>query len=110
VKVIGEGSPAEAAGLKVNDVITKVNDSDITTSSDLVNAIGRTTPGDELTLTVYRQGERDLLTLTLTVGEQQKDALAHSSEQTETQQKQQQQQGHSYYNPFEGFPFGFNFG
>ncbi len=110
VKVIGEGSPAETAGLKVNDVITKVNDTDITTSSDLVNAIGRTTPGDELTLTVYRQGERDLLTLTLTVGEQQKDALARSSEQTETQQQQQQQGTPYYYSPFGGFPFGFNFG
>ena len=68
VQNISKGSPAEAAGLQVSDIITRVNGAAITGSSDLVNSISETQPGDVLELTVYRKGQN--LTLTVTVGEQ----------------------------------------
>ena len=68
VQDISKGSPAEAAGLQISDIITRVNGAAITNSSDLVNSISETQPGDVLELTVYRKGQN--LTLTVTVGEQ----------------------------------------
>ena len=68
VQDISKGSPAEAAGLQISDIITRVNGAAITNSSDLVNSISETQPGDVLELTVYRKGQNP--TLTVTVGEQ----------------------------------------
>ena len=92
VKYVEEGAPAAQAGLKVNDIITKVDGKDITSSSDLVTVIGNSTVGQTLTLTVYRMGA--YIEIQLTIGEQK---------QTATQQKnpqQNQQQIPGQFNPF----------
>lgn len=68
VRSVTEGSPAEEAGLQNNDIITAINDKTITGSKDLVNFVKDCTPGDVLTLSVFRKGEE--LKLTLKVGEQ----------------------------------------
>ncbi len=68
VKSVAKDSPGETAGLKINDIITAVNDTPITGSKDLVNQIGQASPEDTLVLSVYRQGAA--IKLTLTVGEQ----------------------------------------
>jgi len=78
VKVIAEESPAEAAGLQINDIITAINGNAITGSSDLVKLVGECAPGDILTLTVFRGGST--LELTLTVGEKIQSALEQSTE------------------------------
>lgn len=100
VKVIAEGSPAEESGLKVNDIVTAINGEEITTSSELVKIVSAAQPGDVLTLTVYRQGEAERLTITLTVGEKQQEALANNT----SSEQPSQQSGIS------GFPFPFGFG
>ena len=100
VQQIAEGSPAEKAGLQVNDIITAVNGTEISSSGELVEIVGNCTPGDELTLSVYRQGET--LELTLTVGEQSKSALEATSNQ-----QSQQQTNPNYGGGFFGFPWGF---
>lgn len=84
VKVIAENSPAEAAGLQINDIITAVNGTAITGSSDLVKVINQSTVGEALTLSIYRNGND--LNLTLTVGEKIQSAL---EENKETQQPTQ---------------------
>ena len=86
VKVVAEDSPAAASGLQANDIITAINGTAITGSSDLVNIVGEASVGDVLTLTVYRQGST--LELTLTVGEQIQSAL----EQEENAQQSQSNQ------------------
>ena len=101
VKVVGENSPAAESGLKVNDIITAINGDAITTSGELVKIVSACQPGDEITLTVYRQGESEQFTLTLTVGEQQKSALADPTSSSA------QQQSPGSYGPF---PFGFGYG
>lgn len=99
VKVVNDDSPAKAAGLKVNDIITAVNGTEITSSSELVKIVSASVPGDELTLTVYRHGSESLQ-LTVTVGEHRQDAK-------EEPERQEQSSQYSY--PY-SFPFGFNFG
>ncbi|MCD8379504.1 MAG: trypsin-like peptidase domain-containing protein [Lachnospiraceae bacterium] len=73
VQSVTEGSPADEAGLQAGDVITKVDDTEITGSSDLVTAISKTSGGDEIALTVNRSGET--MTITVTVGVQTESAL-----------------------------------
>ena len=83
VRVVNENSPAAAAGLKLNDIITHVNDKALTGSSDLVHLVTESAPGDVLNLTVYRQGST--LTLSITVGEKIQSALEESSSQSQSQ-------------------------
>lgn len=76
VRTITEGSPAEAAGLKVNDIITHANGTQITGSSHLVSLISNCQPDDKLVLTVYRNGET--LDITVVVGKQIQDTTVNS--------------------------------
>ena len=57
VSVVDENSCAGTAGLKVGDIITKVDDTEILSSSDLVAAKKAYKAGDSAVLTVYRAGE-----------------------------------------------------
>ncbi len=68
IQTITEGGPAEVAGLQVGDIITKVDDSEIKSRSDLTTIIGRYKIGDTIHLTVYRQGET--VEVAVTIGEQ----------------------------------------
>ena len=104
VQTVTDDGPAKAAGLQVNDIITKVDDTEITGSSDLVKTIGQCKPGQELTLTVYRQGQT--LELTVTVARKVQDS---KPEQQTVQQQTQSSNGYSGQIPnFPGF-FGFGF-
>jgi serine protease Do len=57
VEEITKGSAAEKAGLKENDVITKVGDKKIETSDDLTAAIKKQKPGDKVDVTYLRDGK-----------------------------------------------------
>jgi serine protease Do len=66
---VDPGSPADKAGLKVGDEITKVGDKEVKDFDDLVNTLAKHKPGDKLAFHVLREGkERDL---TVTLGERQ---------------------------------------
>jgi len=54
---VASGSPAEAAGLKSGDVITKVNDTTIGSGGGLSSIIGQYRPGDKVTVTYVRGNE-----------------------------------------------------
>jgi serine protease Do len=62
---ITAGSPADKAGLKAGDIITKVNNTDIDTNHQLSSAIGLLRPGDKVKLTVIRGDDKFEVTLTL---------------------------------------------
>lgn len=87
VKSIEEDSPAAEAGLKENDIITAINGTKISGSKELVDVVGDASTGDELLLTVYRQGES--LEVKVTVGEQVKSALENEESNQEEQQNNQ---------------------
>jgi putative serine protease PepD len=67
VASVTSGSPADKAGLKQGDVITKAGNTDIHNSDDLLNVVQSSHVGDKLTLTVTRGGSTQ--TITVTVGE-----------------------------------------
>ena len=110
VQVVNEGEPADQAGIKVNDVIVKVDDTDIKDSNTLVQAISSSKPGDVKTFHIYRQGQE--IQIDVEIGSKTESALKEE-EQTEELPVQQElpqdgQQGMEDWNsfPFEDF---FNF-
>jgi serine protease Do len=59
------GSPADKAGLKSGDVITKVDGTDITESHSLASTLSQHSPGDKVTLTLVRDGKTQDVSVTL---------------------------------------------
>ena len=55
---IVEGSAAEQAGLKIGDLILKVNDTQVTSNSDLSDIIESFNAGETATLTIQRDGQQ----------------------------------------------------
>ena len=88
IQEITENGPADEAGLQVNDIITKVGDTEITTSDELVDIVGEASPGDILTLTIYRNGQT--ITIDVTIGEKITDANQQTAVQQNTQQSNRQ--------------------
>ena len=86
------GGAGEKAGLQLGDVITKLNDTAITSMTDLTMAKKGYKAGDTVTLTVYRGGE--YITLELTFDQQPQ------TTGEETQQSSQGQSGGNDYDPF----------
>ena len=104
VRSVEEDSPAAKGGLEANDIITEVNGTAITSSSDLVSYVGEQAPGDELKLKVYRQGKT--LDITVTIGEKTQSAMPTTQDDAQQSQQSQgpSQQGGSM------FPWNFGFG
>ncbi len=67
IQKVVSGTPAEEAGLKAGDVITKIDGEDINEKHTLAQVIRGHKVGDKLQLTVNRNGE--VLTMTATLGE-----------------------------------------
>ncbi len=59
------GSPAEKAGLKEKDIITKVDGTTIDEKNSLVSLVSRKTVGEKTELTVFRDGKEQKITVTL---------------------------------------------
>ena len=95
VQQIVEDSPAAAAGLQINDIITHVNGEEITGNTDLVAVVRNAAIGDELKLTVYRMGKT--MEVTVTVGEQKTTTQEQEQSQKQSQSQSQRPQ----------FPFGY---
>lgn len=55
---VTEKSAAEKAGLKEGDVITKINNSTITSPDDLYKVVGQLKPDDKVTITYLREGKQ----------------------------------------------------
>jgi putative serine protease PepD len=65
IVAVQPGSPADKAGLKANDIITKFDDTTISDSADLQRAVRAQKPGDTATLTVIRDGQTMTVKVTL---------------------------------------------
>lgn len=70
VESLTEGAPAEVAGLRVGDIITKADDVVVTENDDVVSYVRSKLVGDTVDFTVYREGE--YLTITVTIGDMNK--------------------------------------
>lgn len=60
-----EGSPADKAGLEVEDIITKLDGVKLTDGNDLAKAISKKKVGDSVTLTVWREEKEQEIKVTL---------------------------------------------
>ena len=78
ITYVASSSAAEKAGLKKGDIITKIGDKEITSSSDVYAAKSNYKAGDTATFTVYRDGKS--VTVKVTFDEDK------SGETTSTQQ------------------------
>lgn len=68
IREVVPGGPADQAGLTAGDVVTKIDDRPIRGTEDLIGIVQSSTVGEELTLTIRRNGSER--TVTVTVGEQ----------------------------------------
>lgn len=107
IKQITEDSPAEQAGLQINDIVTAIDGNSISGSNELAKAISSSSAGDILKMSVYRNGE--VIEIQVTVGEQKREALANQEEQTAQQYPAGQEQQNNTDNP-EGYGGNNEFG
>lgn len=91
VSAVEDGSAAKTAGLQMGDVITKVDDTTISSMEDLTAVKKQYSAGDTVTLEIYRGGATQTAELTW-------DAMP-AEEQTEAprQEAQQDQNNQNYY-------------
>jgi serine protease Do len=62
---VSNGSPADKAGLRPGDVITKVGDMDINNTGDLTKALARYGPGQNVAVNYVRGGKQSTTTINL---------------------------------------------
>jgi Do/DeqQ family serine protease len=60
-----ENSAAKDAGIKEGDVIVKLDNHNITTSTQLIEYIGTKRPGDKISVTIDRKGKQVVIPVTL---------------------------------------------
>ena len=84
---VNKGGAGEKAGLKMGDVITKIDSTDITSMEDLTAAKKGHKAGDTVTVTYYREGQTQTTELTFD---------ARTEDTGSTQQGQTQQDSSSY--------------
>ena len=107
---VEEGSAADRAGLKMGDVILKVDDNVIKTVEDLTSVKKQYAAGDTSTLTVYR--EKQEITVELTWDAVPVDQQSAKEEQPQSNNQSGGQNGNQYgggyYSPFDIFEYFFN--
>ncbi|MGE0875734.1 MAG: DegQ family serine endoprotease [Burkholderiales bacterium] len=76
VNSVEKGSPADRAGVKASDIITRFDGKPVGSSSDLPRLVGSTRPGSKVDMEVWRKGASK--SLSITVGELREDRVAGS--------------------------------
>lgn len=76
-----EDSPAQKAGIKRGDVITKFNGTEIKTMDVLPRRVAATKPGKKATVTILRDGKKKSLKVTIGTLEEEKLAKARFTEE-----------------------------
>lgn len=96
---VEEGGAADKAGLKMGDVIIKVDDTDITSMEDLTAVKKQYSAGDTATFTIYREGQETTVEVTW----DSVPADQQTNQQEATSSSDQNSQYDGSYNPFEDF-------
>ena len=104
VNSVNEGSCAETAGILQGDIITAIDDTEITGVSQLSSVKNTYQAGDTVTVTVFRSGQ--YVELSLTFDEQTVTAQGDSQsgiQQDPAPEQTSSSQGGGYYNPWGGW-------
>ncbi len=75
IRDVVEDSPADVAGIEQEDVIIEFNGKKVRDTSRFTSMVKSASPGDEVTLTIIRDGKEK--TITITLGNRPKDLLSH---------------------------------
>ena len=100
VNGVEEGSCAETAGIQPGDIITKIDDTDITGVSQLTSVKNSYRAGDTVTVTVYRSGEYVELSLTF---DEQTATAQDDTQQADPAPQQTSNSNWGYFNPWDFF-------
>ena len=65
VESVGSGTPAATAGLEVGDVVVRIDDTPVTSAASLGGVIRKYVPGDQVEVTIDRDGATRTLTAVL---------------------------------------------
>jgi serine protease Do len=65
ITIVADGSPAANAGLRQNDVITKIDGEDVTNNGELLAILAKHRPGDTVAIEYYRAQEQNTVNVTL---------------------------------------------
>ena len=76
-QVVPDG-PADRGGIKEEDIILKINDTEIRDADHLTNTVATIPPGTKVKVTVWRDGKEKVLTVEL--GERPQEGLASAEE------------------------------
>ncbi len=79
ISSVSKNSPAEKAGLKEGDVITKVGNDKIDDANDLMETIGKYKPQDKVSITYLR--DKKEYTQTVTLDKNKKDSFVWNNDQ-----------------------------
>ena len=98
VAEVGKESAAEKGGMQVGDIVTKLNDTEITSREDLVNSLKYYEAGTKVSVTVLRKGDsgykEETLNITLeSAAEANAGSSQGSSQDDQNSQGQQQMPG-----------------
>lgn len=99
-----EGTKAEKSGLKVGDCIVAIGDTEITSTSDLTKILQNHKVGDQVKVTISRDGK--LFSADVELSESKPTQEADTSKQSSTANGQSQSQSNGYH--FGDFFNGFN--
>ncbi len=69
VNVVGPGTPAEIAGVRVGDIIVAINDQPVATSDEISRALIETKPKDKISIDVMRGSAANPVKLTATLSQ-----------------------------------------
>lgn len=66
VNQVSSQGAAQSAGIQSKDVIVAINDRPVRSSADLLETVARQRPGDQITLTIHRDGQQRKIPVKLT--------------------------------------------
>lgn len=96
VAEVEEGGPAETAGMQVGDIITKLNDINVSSRDDLLDEMKYHTIGETVTVTVLRKGEDGYSQVELSI-KLEKGTSTTTTTTTDGTQSSDGQDGSQYY-------------
>ncbi|MBR3315528.1 MAG: trypsin-like peptidase domain-containing protein [Atopobiaceae bacterium] len=98
VAEVAEGGPAEAAGIQVGDVITKIGDNAVDSADGFILAVRSCSVGDEVDVKFVRGGEEQTVKVTLGSDEELQALQEQQLKEQQEQYQNQMQQYEDYFN------------